>query len=75
MQLSNGALKKSATPTPLANQLPVDELEGVDIETFDLSAFVSTSIKEKTAVAVVAPEIANFVKESEQLYKLGEKFE
>ena len=75
MQLSNGALKKSATPTPLANQLPADELEGVDIETFDLSAFVSTSIKEKTAVAVVTPEIANFVKESEELYKLGEKFE
>ena len=76
MQLSNGALKKSATPTPLANQLPADELEGVDIETFDLSAFVSTGIfKEKTAVAVVTPEIANFVKESEELYKLGEKFE
>jgi hypothetical protein len=42
MQLTNGALKKSATPPPIASQLPVDELEGVDLETFDLSAFVST---------------------------------
>lgn len=77
MQLTNGALKKSATPPPpLVNQLPVDELEGVDLETFDLSAFVSTGkTKDKTAVVALAPEVMNFVKESEELFKLGEKFE
>jgi len=76
MQLTNGALKKIATPPPIASQLPVDELEGVDLETFDLSAFVSTGkTKDKNAVAVLAPEVMNFVKESEELFKLGEKFE
>ena len=76
MQLTNGALKKSATPPPIPSQLPVDELEGVDLETFDLSAFVSTGkTKDKNAVAVLAPEVMNFVKESEELFKLGEKFE
>ena len=76
MQLTNGALKKSATPPPISSQLPVDELEGVDLETFDLSAFVSTGkTKDKNAVAVLAPEVMNFVKESEELFKLGEKFE
>lgn len=76
MQLTNGALKKSVMPPTLANQLPTDEFEGVDLETFDLSAFVSTGkTKEKSAVAVVAPEVMSFVKESEELFKLGEKFE
>ena len=76
MQLTNGALKKIATPPPIASQLPVDELEGVDLETFDLSAFVATGkTKDKNALAVVAPEVMNFVKESEELFKLGEKFE
>jgi len=76
MQLTNGALTKSATPPPIASQLPVDELEGVDLETFDLSAFVVTGMtKDKNAVTVLAPEVMNFVKESEELFKLGEKFE
>jgi hypothetical protein len=56
MQLTNGAITKSAPPPPLVSQLPVDELEGVDLETFDLSAFVSTGkTKDKNAVAVLAP--------------------
>ena len=68
MQLTNGALKKSLTPPPLASQMPADELDGVDLETFDLSAFVSTGkTKDKNAVAVLAPEVMNFVKESEEL--------
>ena len=76
MQLTNGAITKSATPPPLTSQLPVNELDGVDLETFDLSAFVATGkTKDKNAVAVLAPEVMNFVKESEQLFKLGEKFE
>jgi len=76
MQLTNGVLKKSLAPPPLTNQLPVDELEGVDLETFDLSAFVATGkTKDNTALATIAPEVVNFVKESEALFKLGEKFE
>jgi hypothetical protein len=76
MQLTNGAIKTSVAPPPLASQLPVDELEGVDLDSFDLSAFVVTGkTKEKTAVATIAPEVMNFVKESEELYKLGERFE
>ena len=76
MQLTNGAIKTSAPPPPLMNQLAAQELEGVDLETFDLSAFVATGkTKDKTAVATLAPEVVNFVKESEELFKLGEKFE
>ena len=76
MQLSNGAIKTSAPPPALMSQMPADELEGVDLETFDLSAFVATGkTKDKNAVAVLAPEVMNFVKESEELFKLGEKFE
>ena len=77
MQLSNGAIKTSAPPPALMNQLATQELEGVDLETFDLSAFVSTGItKDKsTDKAVLSPEVQNFMKESEELFKLGEKFE
>ena len=76
MQLTNGAIKSSAPPPPLMNQLAAQELEGVDLETFDLSAFVATGkTKDKTAVATLAPEVVNFVRESEELFKLGEKFE
>ena len=76
MQLTNGAIKTSAPPPPLMNQMATQELEGVDLETFDLSAFVSTGkTKDKNAVAVLAPEVQGFVKESEELFKLGEKFE
>ena len=76
MQLTNGAIKSSTSTPPLSSQLPVDELTGVDLETFDLSAFVATGkTKDKNAVAVLAPEVMNFMKESEELFKLGEKFE
>ena len=76
MQLSNGAIKSIAPAPALMSQLPVDELEGVDLETFDLSAFVTTGkTKDKNAVVTIAPEVMNFVKESEELFKLGEKFE
>jgi len=76
MQLTNGAIKTSAPPPALMSQLATQELEGVDLETFDLSSFVSTGkTKDKNAVAVLAPEVISFVKESEELFKLGEKFE
>ena len=42
MQLTNGAITKSATPPPpavLAKQLAAQELEGVDLETVDQGEF------------------------------------
>ena len=52
MQLTNGAITKSAAlppPAALASQLAAQELEGVDLETFDLSAFViSAMVKDKS---------------------------
>ena len=77
MQLSNGAIKTSAPPPALMNQLATQELEGVDLETFDLSAFVSTgSIKNKTpAKSAVSPAVENFMTETHELFKLGQKYE
>ena len=50
MQLSNGAIKvKSSTAAALATKAENHEIEGVDLETFDLSAFVAPS---PSAVAV-----------------------
>ena len=50
MQLSNGAIKvKSSTSAALATKAEDHEIEGVDLETFDLSAFVAPS---PSAVAV-----------------------
>ena len=77
MQLTNGAIKSIAPPPPLASQLPVNELEGVDLETFDLSAFVSTGMtRDKSGdKSLMSPEVQKFMKESEDLFKLGEKFD
>ena len=67
MQLTNGAIKSSAPPPPLMNQLAAQELEGVDLETFDLSAFVATGkTKDKsTDKSVLSPEVQNFMNESD----------
>ena len=75
MQLSNGAIKTSAPPPALMSQLATQELEGVDLETFDLSAFVSTGItKDKsTDKAVLSPEVQNFMKESDTKLRLKSK--
>jgi len=77
MQLTNGAIKTSAPAPALMSQLPVNELEGVDLETFDLSAFVSTGMtRDKSGdKSLMSPEVQKFMKESEDLFKLGEKFD
>ena len=83
MQLSNGAITKSATPPPpavLAKQLAAQELEGVDLETFDLSAFVISALVKDKSLKVMAndpgtQEVQKFLAQSEELFKLGEKFE
>ena len=77
MQLSNGAIKTSAPPPALMSQLATQELEGVDLETFDLSAFVSTgAIKNKTPdKSAVSPVVENFMTETHELFKLGQKYD
>ena len=83
MQLTNGAITKSAaplSPAALANQLAAQELEGVDLETFDLSAFVISAMVKDKSLKVMAndpgtQEVQKFLAQSEELFKLGEKFE
>ena len=80
MQLTNGAITKSAAPPPLASQLAAQELEGVDLETFDLSAFVISAMVKDKSLKVMAndpgtQEVQKFLAQSEELFKLGEKFE
>jgi hypothetical protein len=80
MQLTNGAIKTSAPPPNMSSQLAVQEMDGVDLETFDLSAFVFTgSTKDKvtktSATDAKTAEVQRFMDESNNLFKLGEKFE
>ncbi len=80
MQLSNGAIKvKSSTAAALATKVEEHQNEGVDLESFDLSAFVAPS---PSAVAVRGagkeiriPEVEKFLSESAELFALGEKYE
>ena len=80
MQLSNGAIKvKSSTAAALATKAEEHQNESVDLETFDLSAFVAPS---PSAVAVRGagkeiriPEVEKFLSESAELFALGEKYE
>ncbi len=81
MQLSNGAIKVK-TPgaaSALAAKVEETELEGVDLETFDLSDFVAPN---PGAIAVRGvgkevkiPEVEKFLSESAELLALGEKYE
>ncbi len=80
MQLSNGAIKvKTAGAAALATKVEENEFEGVDLETFDLSAFVAPK---PGAIAVRGsgkeiknPEVEKFLTESAELLALGDKYE
>ncbi len=81
MQLSNGAIKVKAasSASALAAKAEEAEFEGVDLETFDLSAFVAPK---PGAIAVRGagkeiknPEVEKFLTESAELLALGEKYE
>jgi hypothetical protein len=79
MQLSNGAIKHTAQPA-LMHTTMVDELEGVDLETFDLSAFVVPMVKKETPENLAAKDaktkaVEKFLNESSYLYKAGERYE
>jgi hypothetical protein len=80
MQLSNGAIKvKTAGAATLATKVEENEFEGVNLETFDLSAFVAPK---PGAIAVRGPskeiknpEVEKFLTESAELLALGDKYE
>ncbi|CAN1572935.1 hypothetical protein MCEMAEM4_03417 [Burkholderiaceae bacterium] len=77
MQLTNGAIKTSASMPP---QMAVKDFDGVDLETFDLSAFVVSAVPKGTEVKtaakdVKAQEVQQFLDESSELVKLSERYE
>jgi len=79
MQLTNGAIKVGVQPPPMS-PTAVDEFEGVNLETFDLSAFakpakVRTASAAGTDVVSHNPEVQKFLTEGAELFKLGEKYE
>lgn len=79
MQLTNGAIKVGVQQPPMSPSV-VDEFEGVDLETFDLSAFVipvqnNTSVAKASAKDVKNQEVEKFLSESSELVKLSEQYE
>ena len=79
MQLTNGAIKVGVQPPPM-NPTAVEEYEGVDLDTFDLSAFakpakVRTASAAGTDVLSNNPEVQKFLTEGAELFKLGERYE
>ena len=80
MQLSNGAIKvKTPGAATALSKTEVNEFEGVDLESFDLSDFVAPN---PSAIAVRGvgkevkiPEVEKFLSESAELLALGEKYE
>ncbi len=79
MQLTNGAIKVGVQPPPMS-PAAVDEFEGVDLDTFDLSAFakpakVRTASEAGTDVVSHNPEVQKFLTEGAELFKLSERYE
>jgi len=80
MQLSNGAIKHTAQPAAMPATTVVEEAQSLDLETFDLSAFVvPMANKDKGNKLSVKDaktrEIEKFLSESSNLLKLGETYE
>ena len=71
MQLTNGAIKHGSPQPPMAST-ELAEYEDVDLDTFDLSAFVIPSAtKDKGKLAVQdakSREVEKFMAESSQLF-------
>ena len=79
MQLTNGAIKSGVKQPPM-NLTPVDEFEGVDLDTFDLSAFVmpaqsASNVAKAASKDLKNTEVEKFLSESSDLVKLGEQYE
>lgn len=71
MQLTNGAIKSGVKQPPM-NLTPVDEFEGVDLDTFDLSAFVMPAQSASNVAKAASKELKNtevekFLSESSNL--------
>jgi len=80
MQLTNGAIKVGGKAPPPMNPQAVEEYEGVDLDTFDLSAFAKPAkVRAANALGtdVVShnPEVQKFLTEGAELFKLGERYE
>jgi hypothetical protein len=79
MQLSNGAIKHTAQPAMMPATL-VDEPEGVDLETFDLSAFVvpvpkKDNPEKQAAKDATSKAVEAFLSESSNLFEQGERYQ
>ena len=81
MQMTNGAIRspnKDNLPSPPQS---LDKEPSVDLDTFDLSAFVlpksSTKGSGQKPIAQdkTAKEITQFIQESDDLFKMGQKYE
>lgn len=79
MQLTNGAIKTAVQQPPM-NPSAVDEYEGVDLETFDLSAFVmpvqsAANIAKASSKDVKNAEVEKIMSDCSELLKLSEQYE
>jgi hypothetical protein len=79
MQLTNGAIKSGVKQPPMNHTL-VDEFEGVDLDSFDLSAFVmpaqsASNVAKAASKDLKNTEVEKFLSESSDLVKLGEQYE
>ena len=79
MQLTNGAIKTGVQQPPM-NPSSVDEFEGVDLDTFDLSAFVmpvqsAANIAKASSKDVKNSEVEKFMSDCSELLKLSEQYE
>jgi hypothetical protein len=79
MQLTNGAIKATPQQPPM-NPSSMDDFDGVDLDTFDLTAFVTpaqsaTKVGQSSSKYTKLPEVEKFLAESTELLKMGETFE
>ena len=81
MQMTNGAIRspnKDTLPSPLPS---LEKESSVDLDTFDLSAFVlpmsntKGSGQKSVAQDKTAREISQFIQESDDLFKMGQQYE
>lgn len=81
MQMTNGAIRspnKDTLPSPLPS---LEKESSVDLDTFDLSAFVipksntKGSGQKSVTQDKTAREISQFIQESDDLFKMGQQYE
>ena len=81
MQMTNGAIRSPSKTNPPSTTLALEEDPSLDLDTFDLSAFVipKTGTKSSSGKPAVldkaAKEINQFIQESDDLFKMGQQYE